>query len=442
MRKHYLFSFSLFQDILLSLTASLVSILVIRWISEPIPGFTILVLKWLLAAAAGTIPGILISECSRDVKKYATVRSIARVMTAILIKEAVLVVALVVGLVVLPQMLQYVLILLLDFILTGGALSYLRVASRLLAGHGPNPSQMASRKTALVAGTDHAALNLASELEKEGYDVIGLLTRIPEMNGRVIRDYVVYACRTDQDLENLQWRFGGVDGVFFPRTVMERNAPEADSDNNGEKHDSVQQRDGMSLMGHMVKRGFDICLSGSLLLVFSPMIALCACFIKREDGGPVLFVQERIGRGGKPFNIYKFRSMRTDAEASGAPALYSGKEDPRLTRVGRFLRAHHLDELPQLWNVLKGDMSFIGYRPERQFFINQIKRYNPRYDYLFQIRPGVTSYATLYNGYTDTMDKMLTRLDLDLYYLRNHTVWFDIKVLGLTFLSIVTGKKF
>ncbi len=442
MRRHYLFSFSLFQDILVSLTASLVSILVIRWISEPIPGFTTLVLKWLLAAAAGTIPGILISECSRDVKKYATVRSIARVMTAILIKEAVLVVALVVGLVILPQMLQYVLILLLDFILTGGALSYLRVASRLLAGHGPNPSQMASRKTALVAGTDQAALNLASELEKEGYDVIGLLTRNPEMNGRVIRDYVVYVCRTDEDLDNLQWRFGGVDGVFFPRTVMERKTPEAGSDTNKEEYDSVQQRDGMSLMGHMVKRGFDIGLSGLLLLVFSPVIALCAWLIRREDGGPVLFVQERIGRGGKPFNIYKFRSMRTDAEASGTPALYSGKEDPRLTRVGRFLRAHHLDELPQLWNVLKGDMSFIGYRPERQFFINQIKRYNPRYDYLFQIRPGVTSYATLYNGYTDTMDKMLTRLDLDLYYLRNHTVWFDIKVLGLTFLSIVTGKKF
>lgn len=442
MRQQNYISFSLFQDILLSLAASLVAILAIRWMSEPIPGFTMLVFKWMAAAAVGTVPGILISECSRDVKKYASVRSIARVMAAILIKEAVLVAAVVVGLVILPQKLQYVLIILLDFILTGGALSYLRVASRLLAGHGPNPSQMAARKTALVAGTDQAALDLASELEKEGYDVIGLLSRKPEMNGRVLHDYVVYACRTDEDLENLQWRFGGVDGVFFPRTVMDRKDSAGEAGDKGEKHDSVQQRDGMSLLGHMVKRGFDIVLSGFLLLVFSPVIAVCAYFIKREDGGPVLFVQERIGRGGKPFNIYKFRSMRTDAEASGAPALYSGKEDPRLTRVGRFLRAHHLDELPQLWNVLKGDMSFIGYRPERQFFIDQIKRYNPRYDYLFQIRPGVTSYATLYNGYTDTMDKMLTRLDLDLYYLRNHTVWFDMKVLGLTFLSIVTGKKF
>ena len=261
------------------------------------------------------------------------------------------------------------------------------------------------------------------------------------MNGRVIRDYVVYACRTDEDLEKLQWRFGGVDGLFFPRTVIKRKGPE-DSGEGGAYEEPVRQRDGMSLMGHMVKRSFDIGMSGLLLLVFSPVIAICAWFIKREDGGPALFVQERIGRGGKPFNIYKFRSMRTDAEASGTPALYSGEEDPRLTNVGRFLRAHHLDELPQLWNVFKGDMSFIGYRPERRFYIDQIKQYNARYDYLFQIRPGVTSYATLYNGYTDTMEKMLTRLDLDLYYLRNHTIWFDMKVLGLTFLSIVSGKKF
>ena len=440
MKRRELISFSLTQDIFLSLIASLVSILVIRWISDPIPGYTALVFKWLAAAAVGTIPGILISGCSRDVKKYTTVRSIARVMVAIFIKEAVLVTVLVTGLVRLPLPSQILLILLMDFILTVGALSYIRVASRLLSGHGPKPSEMASRKTALVAGTDIASLNLASELEKDGYDVIGLLSRRPEMNGRVIRDYVVYFCKSDEDLENLQWRFGGVDGVFFPRVVMERDVPKTKDEN--DVQEPVQQRDRMSLVGHMVKRGFDIVLSGLLLLIFSPVIAVCAILIKREDGGPVLFVQERIGRGGKPFNIYKFRSMRTDAEASGTPALYSGEEDPRLTKVGKFLRAHHLDELPQLWNVLKGDMSFIGYRPERQYYIDQIKKYNARYDYLYQIRPGVTSYATLYNGYTDTMDKMLTRLDLDLYYLRNHTIWFDMKVLGLTFLSIVSGKKF
>ena len=441
MKRYNFILFSLSQDVLLSLIASLVSILVIRWISDPIPGYTALVIKWLAAALVGTVPGILVSGCSRDVKKYASVRSIARVLIAILVKDAILVVALVVGIVHFPQMSQYLLIMLMDFILTGGALSYLRVASRLLASRGPNPSEMASRKTALVAGTDQISLNLASELENEGYDVVGLLSRRPEMNGRVIRAYVVYTCKSDEDLENLSWRFGGVDGVFFPRTIM-KHSDGADADDDQGERDTVQQRDKMSRLGHMVKRGFDIGLSGLLLLVFSPVMAVCAILIRREDGGPVFFVQERIGRGGKPFNIYKFRSMRTDAEAAGTPALYSGDEDPRLTKVGHFLRAHHLDELPQLWNVFKGDMSFIGYRPERRYFIDQIKRYNARYDYLFQIRPGVTSYATLYNGYTDTIDKMLTRLDLDLYYLRNHTIWFDIKVLGLTFLSIVSGKKF
>ncbi|MBR5176817.1 MAG: sugar transferase [Bacteroidales bacterium] len=198
----------------------------------------------------------------------------------------------------------------------------------------------------------------------------------------------------------------------------------------------------MGLVGHALKRSFDVVLSSVLLLIFSPVIGLCALLVKKEDGGPVFYAQERIGQGGKPFYIYKFRSMRVDAEQNGSPALYSGEEDPRLTRIGRFLRAHHLDELPQLWNVLRGDMSFIGYRPERQYYIDQIMACNARYRYLYQIRPGVTSYATLYNGYTDTLEKMLTRLDLDLYYLRNHSIWFDIKVLGLTFLSIVSGKKF
>ncbi|MCR5462979.1 MAG: sugar transferase [Bacteroidales bacterium] len=191
-----------------------------------------------------------------------------------------------------------------------------------------------------------------------------------------------------------------------------------------------------------MKRAFDIGLSGVLIVVFSPLLAICAIAVKMEDGGPVFFKQERIGRDGKPFTIYKLRSMRIDAEADGGPALFQGDDDDRLTKVGRFLRNHHLDELPQLYNVFKGDMSFIGHRPERKFYIDQIMSLDPRYRFLYQIRPGVTSYATLYNGYTDTIDKMLTRLDLDLYYLRNRSVWFDIKVLGLTFLSIISGKRF
>jgi lipopolysaccharide/colanic/teichoic acid biosynthesis glycosyltransferase len=163
--------------------------------------------------------------------------------------------------------------------------------------------------------------------------------------------------------------------------------------------------------------------------------------IKLEDGGPALFKQERIGLYGKPFYIYKFRSMSVDAEKDG-PALYQHENDDRMTKVGKFLRDHHIDELPQLWNVFRGDMAFIGPRPERKYYIDQIMERYPRYVQLYQIRPGVTSYATLYNGYTDTIEKMLRRLELDLYYLEHRSWWFDIKILFLTFVNIAFGKKF
>ncbi len=133
-----------------------------------------------------------------------------------------------------------------------------------------------------------------------------------------------------------------------------------------------------------------------------------------------------------------------DAEKNG-PQLSTDSDsdtDPRLTKIGRFMRVHHLDELPQLWNVFVGDMAFVGYRPERKYFIDQIMQHDSRYELLYKIRPGVTSYATLYNGYTDTMEKMLKRLELDLYYLDHRSWWFDCKVLFLTFVKIVFGKKF
>lgn len=193
----------------------------------------------------------------------------------------------------------------------------------------------------------------------------------------------------------------------------------------------------------MMKRLFDIIGAFIALVIFSPLFLICYVLIRREDGKPVIYKQERIGLHGKPFFIYKFRSMRVDAEKDGPQLLLDGKmEDPRLTKTGIFLRSHHLDELPQLWNVLVGDMSFVGYRPERKFYIDKIMQYNPRYEELYQIRPGVTSFATIYNGYTDTMEKMLKRLDLDLYYLEHCSLLFDFKVLSKTFFNIVGGKKF
>lgn len=205
--------------------------------------------------------------------------------------------------------------------------------------------------------------------------------------------------------------------------------------------ENKQYKDNMNKAEQIIKRSVDFIIATCCLILFFPLALACAIAIHLEDGLPVIYHQERIGLHGKPFFIYKFRSMKIDAEKDG-PDLLEISGDPRLTKVGRFLRAHHLDELPQLWNVFKGDMAFIGPRPERKFYIDQIMEHDPRYEYLYQIRPGVTSYATLYNGYTDTMEKMLRRLDLDLYYLENRSWWFDAKILIKTFINIVFGKKF
>lgn len=198
---------------------------------------------------------------------------------------------------------------------------------------------------------------------------------------------------------------------------------------------------GMSPAACVVKRVFDVVGSLFGLVLFSPVFLLVGLLIRLEDGGPALFRQERIGYGGHSFILYKFRSMSVTSESDGRPALCR-KDDKRLTRIGKFLREHHLDELPQLWNVLKGDMSFVGPRPERPFFVDKIRAINPDYELLYQLRPGLFSPATLYNGYTDTMSKMLERLRMDLDYLHHRSLWLDLKIICLTVASILSGKKF
>ncbi len=215
--------------------------------------------------------------------------------------------------------------------------------------------------------------------------------------------------------------------------------PEVSLDHNN----NTQITDCMGTFPKAVKRFFDVLCALVCLLLFSPLFLLCFVLVKLEDGGPVIYSQERIGRNGTPFFIHKFRSMRTDAEKAG-PQLCSAdiSEDNRLTKVGKFLRGHHLDELPQFWNVLVGDMSFVGPRPERKFFIDQIMQHDARYELLYQIRPGISSYATIYNGYTDTMEKMLKRLEYDLYYLQHRSLMLDVRIILLTFYKIVTGRVF
>lgn len=195
-----------------------------------------------------------------------------------------------------------------------------------------------------------------------------------------------------------------------------------------------------SLWVRKIKRLVDFCLALIFLAIALPFMLIIALVIFMQDGGSAIFSQERIGLGGKPFMLYKFRSMKMDAEANNQPQLFQ-ENDSRLTKFGRFLRASHLDELPQFWNIIKGDMSIVGYRPERKYYIRQIMERNPDYALLYQIRPGLFSYATLYNGYTDTIEKMLVRLEMDLMYLQKISFCYDTKISILTISSILIGKK-
>mgnify|MGYP003489207090 FL=1 len=193
--------------------------------------------------------------------------------------------------------------------------------------------------------------------------------------------------------------------------------------------------DGMNGLERALKRMGDVVGAIFLMIVLSPAFLYIYIRQKWNASGPVIYSQERIGKRGKPFRIYKFRTMVVNAEKDGVPQLEQ-ENDPRLTEFGKVLREHHLDELPQIWNVLKGEMSFVGYRPERQFFIDKIMERNPDYQLLYQSVPGVTSMATIQNGYTDTMDKMLRRLDMDLDYLKHRSLWVDAQIIFKTLFNI------
>ena len=423
-----------FQDLLFSLLSSVLAFMAVRWISDPIPHFTTILAKWLGVSVVGMITGMLVTRSHKSVRRYHSFSAAQRILLTVAIKEIFLVASLVARLVELPSVALSVIAILVDLGFTLFFVLYLRFTLDRISSEEKGMMEKAARMTALVKGTSPESIALAAKAE-DIYDVVGFLSTNPRKAGMLIDGKAVFHCKNNKELDELVARLGGVDCLLFSKN---EGVPDKDKED-GKR--ITFQHDGMTKAGHLLKRGIDIVGSAILLVVFSPLFLVCAIAVKLGDGGPVIYSQERIGLHGKPFYIHKFRSMRTDAE-KGSPALYAGDSDDRLTGVGRFLRAHHLDELPQLWNVLRGDMSFIGYRPERRFYIDQIEKHNPRYRFLYQIRPGVTSYATLYNGYTDTIDKMLIRLDLDLYYLRNHSLAFDAKVLALTFLNIIAGKRF
>ncbi len=185
-----------------------------------------------------------------------------------------------------------------------------------------------------------------------------------------------------------------------------------------------------------LKRAFDIAFSLAVMTLGAPVYLLTAVAVKLSSPGPVLFRQERIGQFGRPFTIYKFRTMYVDAEKDG-PRLSEGQSDPRVTPVGRFLRKTRLDELPQFFNVLKGDMSVVGPRPERAVFIRKIIEQAPEYRLILKVRPGITGLAQVKRGYTFTLDDMLDRLRWDLIYIQNMSLWLDLKIILLTIITVL-----
>lgn len=188
----------------------------------------------------------------------------------------------------------------------------------------------------------------------------------------------------------------------------------------------------------VTKRVFDILISLMVIVVFSPLYIFTAIMVKLSSPGPVFYKQERIGKHGEPFNMLKFRSMYVDAESMG-PQL-SKDNDPRITPWGRFMRKTRLDEIPQFFTVLGGKMSIVGYRPERQFYIDQIVQRAPHYIMLLKIKPGITSWGEVKFGYASNVDEMVERLKYDILYIENMNLALDIKILIYTALIVVQGR--
>ena len=188
-----------------------------------------------------------------------------------------------------------------------------------------------------------------------------------------------------------------------------------------------------------MKRLFDLLAALTLLLLTFPVMLITALLIVLEDGFPIFYRQERVGLNGRLFNVVKFRSMRRDAEGDGKPRWATANDD-RTTRVGRIIRKLRIDELPQLFSVLNGDMSLVGPRPERPYFVDQLTRDIPFYAVRHSVKPGVTGWAQVSYPYGASVDDSMQKLQYDLYYVKNHTLFLDIVVLFETVGVVLTGK--
>ena len=321
------------------------------------------------------------------------------------------------------------------------------------------------KKKVLILGSGKLARDIASEIirEKElSLHVKGFIADDPKLQGiSIINPKVIGNIKTlskivdeeeiDKIIVAMEERRGNIplndllryksygikieDGVNFYEQITNKLLVEYINPSNLIFCDGFK----LSHITLLLKRTYDTVLSFIGLIITSPLFLIISLLIKLESKGPVFFKQERVGRNEKSFNIYKFRSMQSDAEKKTGPIM-SFKDDNRVTRIGRILRKTRLDEIPQLLNVLKGDMSFVGTRPERPVFVDKFKKHIPYYTQRFSLRPGITGWAQIRCPYASTIEQTTDKLRYELYYLKNFSLLFDLSIILRTIKVVLFAR--
>ena len=321
------------------------------------------------------------------------------------------------------------------------------------------------KQKVLILGSGKLAKNIAREIIKEkelSLDVVGFISNDPKLQGvSIVNPKVIGTNQTLSKIVNngnidkiivameerrgniplddlLQYKSYGIkieDGVNFYEKVTNKLLVEYINPSNLIFCDGFK----LSYVSMFLKRTYDMILSSIGLIIASPLFLITSLLIKLESNGPIFFKQERVGRNGQPFNIYKFRSMLEDAEKKTGPIM-SFKGDRRVTRLGKILRKTRLDELPQLWNVLNGTMSFVGPRPERPVFVEKFKKHIPFYSQRFSLRPGITGWAQIRCPYASNIEQSLDKLRYELYYLKNFSLFFDFTIILRTIKVVLFAR--